>query len=85
MAIKPKYDSLLDDVRETDLIPQVDSDPYDPVAEESWVLRTVSGGTGSGEAYGLLLTLTQPGTGGTSSYQFSYQTIEGTTVRTNLA
>lgn len=69
------------------VIPEYTSDPVSPSAEFAWVLYTVVGGTGgnAGQPYGLLLALTQPGTGGSSTYQFSYQTIEGPIVRTLLS
>lgn len=66
-------------------IPQLDSDPASPTQETAWILRTFTGGgAGSGEAYGLLLTLTQPGDGATTAYQLSYRTKEDTTVRVSL-
>lgn len=82
-----KYDVILDELREEDagVIPQYDTDPSAPAQETAWVLKTFSGGgAGSGEAYGLLLTLTQPGDGATTTYQFSYRTKEDTTVRVSL-
>lgn len=66
-------------------IPQLDSDPVSPDQQTAWVLKTfTAGGVGAGEPYGLLLSLTQPGDGATTAYQFSYRTIEGATVRANL-
>lgn len=67
-------------------IPQLDSDPSSPNSEDLWVLKSVTGGgAGVGEAYGLLLTLTQPGAGAATSYELSFRTLEGTTVRTALS
>lgn len=83
MAVK--FDPILGKVRQKDIIRQLDADPVSPKAQDAWVRRSTTGGTGSGEAYGLLLALTQPGTGGSTTYEFSYRTIEGTTVRTTLS
>jgi len=66
-------------------IPQLSSDPSSPAAQTAWVLRTGSGGSGGGKPIGLLLSLTQPNTGGSFTYQLSYRTIEGTTKRVTLA
>lgn len=63
-------------------IQQVSSDPSSPYQQQAWVLKS-TGGAGSGEAYGLLLALTQPG--GSTSYQFSYRTLQDTTVRSTLS
>ena len=80
-----RFDPLLNKVRIKDVIPQLDADPSSPKQQEAWVLKTFAGGgAGSGEAYGLLLTLTQPGDGATTTYQFSYRTKEDTTVRVSL-
>lgn len=66
-------------------IPEVTTDPVSPTAQQAWVLHTSSGGSGSGSALGLLLALTNAGSGGSDTYQFSYYTTEGTTVRATLA
>ena len=66
-------------------IPQYSTDPASPAAQDAWVLKTSSGGSGGGKPYGLLAAITQPNTGGSSSYQFSYRTIEGTTKRVTLS
>lgn len=66
---------------ETTTIPELTSDPTSPGAEEAWVLR--SGGSG-GTPIGLLLALTMD-VGTPATYQFSYRTTEGTTVRTTLS
>jgi hypothetical protein len=63
-------------------IPELTSDPISPAPQSMWVLKT--GGTGSGEPLGLLLALTTT-SGVPLSYQLSYQTLEGTTIRTTLA
>lgn len=66
-------------------IPQLDSDPASPAQEDAWVLASISGGVGGGEPLGLLLALTTPATGGSSTYELSYRTKEGTTVRVTLS
>ena len=69
-------------------IPEYDSDPLSPVSNQAWVLNTTTGGGGGnvGQPIGLLLALTQAGTGApTTTYQFSYYTTEGTIVRTTLS
>lgn len=79
-----KYDKILDQLREDDstsgaaTISQLSSDPASPTSEQAWVLRT---GTGGGTPLGLTLVFTTPGN---FSYQFSYRTQEGTTVRVGL-
>lgn len=79
------YDYILDELRLKDTIPQVNSDPSAPVAEDAWVLKTTSGGSASaGDAMGLLLALTYSGGGGATTYQLSYRTKENTTVRVSL-
>lgn len=80
-----KYDKILGEEREKDIIPQLDSDPASPKQQDAWVLKTfTSGGAGAGEAYGLLLTLTQPGAGSGTTYEFKYRTKEDTTVSVSL-
>lgn len=66
------------------VVPEYDTDPASPDQQTAWILKSITGGAGSGEAYGLLLTLTQPGDGATTTYQFSYRTKEDTTVRVSL-
>lgn len=83
MAIK--FDPILGKLRAKDIIPQLDSDPASPKAQEAWVLKEVTGGgAGAGEAYGLLLALTQPGAGAGNTYTFKYRTKESTTVTVAL-
>lgn len=62
-------------------IPEYSVDPVSPAPEDAWVLH--SGFAAAGSPIGLLLSLTYavPTTG---SYQFSYRTTEGTTVRVPL-
>lgn len=64
-------------------IPELTSDPSSPSAEEVWVLRSGSL-SGGGSPIGLLLALTYSGTG-SYTYQLSYYTNEGTTIRTTLS
>ena len=69
-------------------IPEFTTDPASPVANQAWVLNTTTGGGGgnAGQPVGLLLAITQAGTGApTTVYQFSYYTTEGTIVRTILS
>ena len=61
------------------VIPQVSGDPSSPSPEDAWIKKT---GGGGGEAYGILLTLTQPGSA--VSYELSYRTLENTTIRVSL-
>lgn len=58
------------------------TDPVSPAAHDAWVLRTGTI-TGGGEAMGLLLALTYAASG-SYTYQFSYRTEEGTTIRATL-
>lgn len=67
-------------------IPELTSDPTSPTAQSAWVLKTAGGGgAGVGEAYGLLLSLTQPGSGAGTTYQLSYRTLESTTIRVTMS
>lgn len=61
----------------SNVIPEVTTDPISPPAGTPWVLHTVR----IGSPIGLLLALTYTA----DLYQFSYRTLEGTTVRTALA
>lgn len=63
------------------IIPELSVDPVSPTPESAWVLRT--GGTTAGVPIGLLLALTYSTTVA-PTYQFSYRTLENTTVRTTL-
>ena len=73
-------------------IKQYTTDPTSPKAEIPWVLRQGTGGGTveivAGTPMGLLLALTYDSTYSTTavaySYQFSYRTKEGTTVRETL-
>ena len=69
------------------LIPQLSADPVAPAAQTAWVLRTVAPGAGGGKIncfLGLGFPYLTVGVGGVNTYQFSYRTIEGTTLRANL-
>jgi len=68
-------------------IPQYDSDPGSPAAEDAWVLRTAgSPSSPAGEPVGLLFAITSAGSAaGADLYQFSYQTVEGTIKRITLS
>lgn len=67
-------------------IPQYDTDPASPAAEDAWVLKSgsVTGGGKLQFLFGLGTPVTDSGTGGVT-YQFSYRTQEGTTIRTTLS
>lgn len=68
-------------------IPQYNSDPVSPAAEDAWVLRTAGAPSEpAGVPVGILLAITSAGTtAGTDLYQFSYQTVEGTIKRITLS
>lgn len=65
-------------------IQELIADPLLPSPEEVWVLRTISGAIADGIPIGMLLALTYTGNVGSSTYQLSYQTIEGPIVRVTL-
>lgn len=66
-------------------IPQLSTDPSSPNAEDAWVLKQGQAAIPDGTPIGLLLALTYTGNQASAvSYQFSYRTQEGTTVRTTL-
>lgn len=65
-------------------IQELTSDPVSPSAEEAWVLRTTTGAIDDGVPIGMLLALTYTGNSGSSTYQLSYYTTEGTTIRVAL-
>ena len=60
----------------TSQIPEYNSDPISPSSTDVWVLRTAL----IGKPIGLLMALTYS----TDTYQLSYRTVEGTTVRITL-
>lgn len=87
MITELKFNPLTSNFDLIDVVPQLSSDPSSPNAEDCHVLKTTSGGGGgsAGQPIGLLLSLTQAGTGGTTSYQFSYRTKEGSFLRLTLS
>lgn len=69
------------------VIPQYSSDPVSPAAEDVWVKATVGGGSGGGvlkAITGLGFPIVSVNTGGSSVYQLSYKTKEGTIKRVTL-
>lgn len=62
-------------------IPQLNADPASPNAEDAWVLRSPI--YSAGTPLGLLLAITNTSIVG-YTYQHSYRTKEGTTVRVSL-
>jgi len=62
-------------------IPEFTSDPINPCPETAWVLKNTPNIVGS--PIGLLLALTYTANI-TTTYQFSYKTLEGPIVRTTL-
>ncbi len=68
-------------------IPQLNADPSAPNSEDMWVLKT-GGGSGGGELKafsGLSFPIISTNGGGAATYQLSFRTKEGTTVRTTLS
>jgi hypothetical protein len=74
-------------------IPQYDTDPTSPTAQDAWVLKSGTGSTvtGGGVLKGIIGLSTYYISAGVSSggaattYQFSYRTKEGTTIRVQLS
>ncbi len=86
--LKKKLDLVGDSNNATVTIPQYNSDPASPVQEEVWVLKTGGSGSGGGEIkafLGLSFPYLSIGSGGAATYQLSYRTKEGTTVRGTLS
>lgn len=68
-------------------IPEYSADPASPNPGDVWVRRTVSGGSGGGEIrsfLGLGFPYLTADTGGTTTYELSFRTEAGTTVRETL-
>lgn len=67
-------------------IPQLDADPASPSAESAWVLKSTSAG-GGGKLMGIVGLMTPVATVGapTTTYRFSYRTLDGTTKRVTLS
>ena len=87
MSIDTLFNPFTGKLQLTNKIPQVTSDPSSPLAEDAWILATISGGSGGGKlnAFFGAFPYISPNTGGTASYQFSFRTLEGTTKRATLA
>lgn len=69
-------------------IPEYSSDPASPNPGDVWVLRSGSGGAGGGviAAFGGLgFPILSIDSGGATTYELSYRTEAGTTVRTTLS
>ena len=70
----------------TATIPEYNTDPVSPSAEDAWVFRTGSGADGTvGVPRGLLLALTYSGAASSATYELSYRTAAATTIRTTLS
>ena len=82
-----EYNPFTGELDYTKEIPELTTDPASPSAQDAWVLRSGSGGAiPDGTPIGLALALTYTGNGGTAyTYQLSYRTNEGTTIRTSLS
>ena len=70
-------------------IPQLDTDPASPNAEDAWVLKTGGGVSGGGVIQGWIGLGSTPiltvGAGaGAATYEFKYRTQEGTTKKVAL-
>jgi hypothetical protein len=63
-------------------IPQVDTDPVSPTAEQAWVKKTAVAVPISHTIFTLGLTI--PGGSTPPAYEFKYRTKEGTTVSVAL-
>jgi hypothetical protein len=62
-------------------IPELYTDPVSPTPQSAWVLATDQGALGT--PIGLLLSLTHAVS--IFTYQLSYRTLEGTTIRSPLS
>lgn len=62
------------------VIPELYADSANPAPQSAWVLKTTE--PPGGMPIGMLLALTYTGSG--STYQFSYRTLENSTVRTEM-
>lgn len=88
MIKKLTFNPLTSNFDYVSAIPQVDTDPASPNAEDAWVLKTQSAGVGGGviiAPLGLGFLALTPGAGSSSSYKFSYRTKEGSTKRVTLS
>lgn len=69
-------------------IPQYDNDPVSPNPEDAWMLKTSGGGSGGGAVKAIMgggFIASTPNTGGSTTYQLSYRTLENTTIRVTLS
>lgn len=69
-------------------IPEYDTDPASPEAEDAWMLKTAGGGSGGGSIVAILgggFMASSPNAGGGTVYQLSYRTLENTTIRVTLS
>lgn len=67
-------------------IEELYTDPASPMPEEVWMLATGSGAIADGTPIGMLLALTYTGNAGSAfTYQLSYHTLEGNTIRVAMA
>lgn len=88
MITKLKFNSLTGNLDLVSNVPQLDADPASPNAEDMWVRRNQSAGTGGGKIIaplGLGFMALSPGVGGSITYDLSYQTKEGITKRVSLS
>ena len=65
-------------------IPELDTDPVSPDPETAWVLRTGSPSGGGSPVFPFPLLFTTPGVG-SYTYQLSYRTLAGTTIRVSMS
>ena len=82
--------ALIDRAGGSSSIPELTSDPSSPAVQSAWVLKSGGGGgtIAAGTPLGLLLALTyalDSSGGGPATYQFSYRTIENTTIRVSMS
>lgn len=84
-----KFNPLTTQLDYVSSIPQLDTDPLSPNPEDAWVLRTGGAVSGGGTIKGWIGLGSTPilsvGSGGSSTYQLSYRTQQGTTVRASLS
>ena len=85
-----KFNPITGQLDQVSKIPQLDADPASPKAEDAWVLKSGGGGGAGGGVIiaplGLGFVALTPGSGGgASTYQFSFRTQEGTTIRVALS
>ena len=87
MIKKLTFNPLIGNFDYVSAIPQLDTDPASPNAEDAWVRKTQSAGVGGGviiAPLGLGFIALTPASGVSISYDLSYRTQEGTTKRVAL-